>query len=490
MVGWRTLGGLNGTHRFDRNPRRRMDSFLMKIIFFALMMLTSAVANAASPVYKWAKPPQTSDFIYPSADAACKAASPLFYAGALTNLGRDANCYFIQGNGYGTSVGRQSFGTCSDGSAPNTALPEAQQCADPIVCTPGREFSVTVSQGFKIPGTNKTSDMKAPTNINGCRVYASSEVVECKASPTGEVFCTWRATEGGVAPAGETPGSPAVMPTDATPDKVPEHNPALGQGCPKGTVSLGIDSTGQSICGGSGTSPATPTKTEVKEPTTNTTNADGSTTKVETTTRTNTDGSTTTTTKTTTTGADGKVTTTEGSVTGSKPGGAGGVGGGQGTSDAKDEDKSDLCKQHPELNICKNSEVSAGACAGGTDSTSCTGDAIQCAILREQKKQWCELNKENPSATLGNQAVAGNDPIKSTLPTKDNALTINMQSLDQSGFLGGGSCFQNKTVNMMGRSVVLPFSNVCPYLEWLRYVIMLIAALVSFAILKKPVLGD
>jgi hypothetical protein len=118
-----------------------------------------------------------------------------------------------------------------------------------------------------------------------------------------------------------------------------------GRGCPKGTVSLGIDSTGGSICGGSGTSPATPTKTEVKQPTQTTSNPDGSTTKVDSITRTNSDGSSTTTTTTTTTGADGKVTKAESSVTSPKPAGAGGGGG---KNDSSDDKKDDFCCQKSE----------------------------------------------------------------------------------------------------------------------------------------------
>ncbi|WP_293781284.1 hypothetical protein [uncultured Oxalicibacterium sp.] len=371
---------------------------------------------------------------------------------------------------------------CADGSAPNTSLPSAQQCADPApLCTPGKQYSVVVSAGKVIPGTVNTTDMKYPTNIGGCRVYVGG-IDHCDVlDSTGDVFCSFRVTEGGQATAGESPTSTSTKPSGTRPTEVPPHNPAQGQGCPKGTVNLGTDSTGGSICGGSGTSPSSPTKTEVKQPATTVNNPDGGTTKTEVSTRTNSDGSTTTTTKTTTTGPDGKVTTSESSVTGNKPTSAGGGAGKDDSSDGKD----DFCKKNPQLNACKNSTV-----AGECENTSCEGDAIQCAILRQQRKQYCESNKDNDQSNLAKAALAGNDPIGGTLPTKQNATTINFQNMNQNSFLGTASCWPDKTISIMGVSVTLPLSKPCEHIAWLRFVMMTIAALVSFKILRGPILGS
>lgn len=461
----------------------------MKKIILILLATFSIFANAAAPIGGGWK---SGAFFGSDPDAVALSSCKAAFGASVTTVRFDgmqdtARYYACRTAIDGSTLGNRLSSPASycqyPPYAPNTSLPLAQQCSDPpVTCTPGRQFSAEVPQG-----TVSAPEMKYPTQLGGCRVYVAG-FEGCNSDPvTGALQCKYRLTEGGVASAGGTDDTTASPIAEPKPQPVPPHNPGLGQGCPAGTVSLGIDSTGGSICGGSGTSPTAPIKTEVKLPPTTTTNADGSTDRVDISHRTNSDGSITTTTKTTTTGADGKVTVKEVPVTGPKPAAAGG---GAGVSDAKDEDKTDLCKLHPELNVCKNSEVTPGSCAGGSDSTSCTGDAIQCAILRQQKKEYCEWNKENPSATLGNQAVAGNDPLKSTLPTKENASQFNMQSLDQSGFLGGGSCFQDKSVTVQGIAINLPFSKLCPYLEWLRYVIMIIAALVSLRIVSKPVLGD
>ncbi|WP_188381936.1 hypothetical protein [Oxalicibacterium faecigallinarum] len=114
------------------------------------------------------------------------------------------------------------------------------------------------------------------------------------------------------------------MPSDSKPEKVTPFNPQTGQGCPAGTTAIGVDSSGTSICAGSGTSPSTPTQTEVREPTVNVTNPDGSTSSTDVIRRTNADGSVTTTTINVNISPTGVKTTTTSTVTGNAPGGGAG----------------------------------------------------------------------------------------------------------------------------------------------------------------------
>jgi hypothetical protein len=111
-------------------------------------------------------------------------------------------------------------------------------------------------------------------------------------------------------------------------------------------------------------------------------------------------------------------------------------------------------------------------------------------MLKQQRLEYCQNTAVNPQQTLAQQVLAGNDPQKSTLPSKDNATPIAMQSLDQSGFLGAGtSCVSDKSITVQGYAINLPFSKACPYLIPLRFVMMTIAALISYRIISKPVLG-
>ena len=92
--------------------------------------------------------------------------------------------------------------------------------------------------------------------------------------------------------------------------------------------------------------------------------------------------------------------------------------------------------------------------------------------------------------TLGTAAGAGNDPQKSAFPSLSNAAVIQAPSqVDTAGWLGGGACFSDKSITVMGKQIVLPFSNSCNALLILRYALMVVAALVSFKIISGAILS-
>jgi hypothetical protein len=83
--------------------------------------------------------------------------------------------------------------------------------------------------------------------------------------------------------------------------------------------------------------------------------------------------------------------------------------------------------------------------------------------------------------------LSGADPL--TLPTVANAQEVDVsQVVRADGWGGGGSCFKDKTINLLGHSIVLPISRICEYLIYLRYAIMLMASLVSFRMLSGSIL--
>jgi hypothetical protein len=151
--------------------------------------------------------------------------------------------------------------------------------------------------------------------------------------------------------------------------------------------------------------------------------------------------------------------------------------------------ENDLCKLHPELNVCRNSTVD-GTC----EAVTCSGDAIQCATLQAAAKMECRAKKDadeiaqSSLKTLGQGAVGGT--VDSTLPTPQNGDTVNMGSLDASGWLGGGACFTDKSFTVQGHTVSIPFSRACDYLVALRYALMVAAMIVSFKILSGAILRD
>lgn len=158
------------------------------------------------------------------------------------------------------------------------------------------------------------------------------------------------------------------------------------------------------------------------------------------------DGKCSTTTTTTTTNPDGSKTTTTGNET-------------------KPEDKDSFCKQNPTLSICKESSIS-GSCA----AVSCSGDAIQCAMAREQSKRNCELiDTETTLSSIGRTAANGGDPADHP-KNSQSSIAVNLSTmLDATPLFGSSNqCPADITITHDGRAFVLPFgSTLCPYLRLL-----------------------
>ncbi|MFZ6648898.1 virulence factor TspB C-terminal domain-related protein [Undibacterium sp. TJN25] len=111
--------------------------------------------------------------------------------------------------------------------------------------------------------------------------------------------------------------------------------------------------------------------------------------------------------------------------------------------------------------------------------------------MQQQRKQYCEDHDDkNPQVVLGKQLLSGDDPMKSTLPTIDNAQKVDLGqgNLDSSGWGMSGSCLQDKTINAMGQTVILPLSKLCDVLLAFRAAIMLLASMASYRMVSGAVL--
>lgn len=274
---------------------------------------------------------------------------------------------------------------------------------------------------------------------------------------------------------GPYPDPSAIPPQPSTP-----NTKGSTGGCPDGTVAAGQDPYGMTKCIGQSKPPsAAPPTNTTTGPATTTTNPDGSTTTTQSTTTTNADGSTSTVVKVVTTAADGTTTTKTNTTTGNTPGGT------AGTQD-RPQDQTDLCKLHPELTVCRNSQVT-GTCA----QIACDGDAIQCATLRAAAQIQCQQQqdiadlKASSQYGLGAAVASGADPAGSTLPTPSKADVVTVSNPDTSGWLGAGSYFKDKTITLpSGQTLVLPLSQGANLMIALRYVTMIVCSLVCFNIIR------
>ena len=384
-----------------------------------------------------------------------------------------------------------TISVCSDGSAPKTGFPLAQQCPDvPPPCKAGDTSAVTQNYGTDF---QKAVDTRYPTCSSGCSVSTKSLDACWKGITTGNYRCDFTVsnTGGTCSNADAITAQPRPGPEEATPITSAPQKADNAVGCPKGTTQAGMSSDGVPLCVGTGTNPSTGTSSMSKTgPEQVTNNPDGSTVKTQATDVTNSDGSVTTTTKTTTTAADGTVTVKVTSSTGNTPSGAAGK---PVTNGADGKDAKNICQTNPELTMCKNSTVS-GDCDAGY---SCTGDAIQCATMQAARAMQCKQKKDEDELkassfySTGKAIAEGNDPLKSSLPGVGNAEIVQMKTPEASGWLGGGSYFKDKTIDLGdGHSLVLPLSKAENLMLALRYVTMIVASLVCFKIIRGTFAGS
>ncbi|AIY41695.1 hypothetical protein LT85_2537 [Collimonas arenae] len=339
------------------------------------------------------------------------------------------------------------------------------------ICTAGTV--VNFSQQTATMNPNKFGGYKSqrpiPSDDSGC---ALSNVTPIDCYSRGEsdtmpysLYCDFTGIQTGQSVSYHDAFSPPDGPT------IPRNSPMgdpTNQGCPAGTSNVGTDAAGGGICSGGGTSPIVPDKTTGTGAVTSTTNPDGSTTTKGTTSNSNTDGSTTTNTTTCTTGTDGGKTCTTSQNTGNTPSGNAGKSDGN-----PDENKNDLCKLHPELNVCKNSQVTGAACSGSGVGSACTGDAIQCAILRQQQLEYCGNAVPNKLTQVGQAAIDGTDNVQD--PFK-NATTVNVSMFDTSDSIRGVCPAPAVVALPMGGSFNIPFDAICGFAAILKPILIAVAA--------------
>jgi len=318
----------------------------------------------------------------------------------------------------------------------------------------------------------------------------------CRKDAAGS-YCMWMVKRTGDKYSG--PDSPGIAGSDApeVPADPPVKSPPIesppkaddppGKGpCPAGTVHAGMSLSGIPMCIGTGTTPpAKPPQPKI-ETEKNETGTDGSTTNTKTVTTTNADGSTTKTVTVTVTKPDGTKEVSGTANTSATPTGAAGK-----ADRPPEDDKYDLCKTNPNLAVCRESSVT-GTCG----QVQCIGDAIQCATLRAAAAMECKQRTDEdavkalPQTTLGNQILSGADPMKAQIDTamKGTEVDLSNPGLDQTAFLGGGSCLANKTFSVMGRSVSVEFGQLCSNIQPLRGVIMACAFILAYMIVSRSVL--
>lgn len=123
-----------------------------------------------------------------------------------------------------------------------------------------------------------------------------------------------------------------------------------------------------------------------------------------------------------------------------------------------------------------------GNCNAGFN---CKGDAVQCAIARELHDQYCRYNKPNNQSREYDKATGeagGKGSVLNELPGSKEIDLGGSGRWDTSDAIGGGRCISDLNITVMGNSVTLPFSDICPNLEYLGNILIFVTAIICVVI--------
>lgn len=155
-----------------------------------------------------------------------------------------------------------------------------------------------------------------------------------------------------------------------------------------------------------------------------------------------------------------------------------GGGGGKGDGEGKG-----FCEENPNSPQCKESSF-GGSCQA---NFTCDGDAIQCSIAREQHIRNCKLFDDPSDESRLYDAERAKDPNRNVtdgLPGNES-LAFGSDRFDSTALLGAGSCVSDLSIDVLGKTVSLPVSQVCPYVAWLRTILLALGALLWMVIVFK-----
>lgn len=243
-------------------------------------------------------------------------------------------------------------------------------------------------------------------------------------------------------PCGETNDPPPKPPTPPSSDAPPSSNPGGGN-----------NTTTHSQDNGNGT---TTTTTTTNSSGTNCTGDKCTTT------------TTSTTTSSTTDNATGKPT---------KPPST------SSSTQQTEESRDDFCRKNPSNVACKGNTSTFGGSCGGPFV--CEGDAIQCAIARDQLRRNCQAFEPQGTeeeraygAAKGQTGVqTGNNPHNATFDVSGFNATSPLPT--------SGSGVKDLTVNIMGQSVTLPFSVINDALGWMGNLLIVAAWIAAYRIVTR-----
>lgn len=149
-----------------------------------------------------------------------------------------------------------------------------------------------------------------------------------------------------------------------------------------------------------------------------------------------------------------------------------------------EETKDEFCVKNPASPLCEDKKSQFGGACG---AFSCDGDAIQCAMVREQHTRNCQLfDTSSPMSDLGIASANGQARPSGHPANSAEVTAFALPSLISSAPLFGsnGSCPSDVTVGKW----VIGFSKMCPSLNLLGAALEMFAYLIAcFIVFRKGI---
>lgn len=156
-----------------------------------------------------------------------------------------------------------------------------------------------------------------------------------------------------------------------------------------------------------------------------------------------------------------------------------------GTTDPKrtDTDAGEFCKKNPTALMCVKSTW-GGSCGGGF---TCTGDAVFCAIAKEEHQRNCTLfDTATTLSTLGNNVASGADPMQTAI---DAALGKGGTPTALPGWttteIFTASCPDAIHASMQGFSLDFDLSQFCTIAGYLGYIFVMGCGIIGMMIVGR-----
>lgn len=144
-----------------------------------------------------------------------------------------------------------------------------------------------------------------------------------------------------------------------------------------------------------------------------------------------------------------------------------------------------FCAQNPTAAACKNEEGGgsfSGSCQAGF---TCDGDAVMCAIAKEQHTRACQLFKEDTPEGQLYAAEKGKEGIQRGEGSDMGTIDLGGGSgslIKTDSLIGEGSCVQDLQFQFMGEPVTIPLSSLCPYLAMLGNILVAVGMVMAIRI--------